>query len=434
MSFKKRILAACAAVVMACSLAGCGGKDTNYIMKADGEEIASGVYINLMLTEYTNQLYNLYYAGEKLAPTFEEQKIEGQLMSKFLEDYAYRICLEIVAVEKKCKELGITLTDEEKKEVESTVDNFWEQNEAYYKKMGVSRDSLTRIQNYSTLMVKLFEGLYYEGGVEEVSLEEVTKFVNENFVRYKMIQFKIDTEDEEATKKKSEKYMAYAEEGKTMDELLEIYAKETEEEEKKDEESKDEDSKDETSKDETSKDETSKDEESDKTDDTTTDDTDSESDDSTTDDTADDKEEEKDDESSDTETDTDAETEKEEEEKTPSQIESEKYPNELVRNASDAKDDKLIEFISKLECDKISSYKDEKYYYIIERLEMSGRTEFPEANREGVVTLMKTETYEALLKSMSDALKIEKNEKAFERYNAIDVFKRQDKWYEKNAE
>ena len=113
MSLKKRLLAACAALIMTFSLAGCSNK-TSYIMKGDGEELASGVYISLMLTEHTNQYYSAAYSGKPLDGDFKKQTVGDKLMSKYLEEYAYDTCLDIMAVEKLSKKLKLTLTDDEK--------------------------------------------------------------------------------------------------------------------------------------------------------------------------------------------------------------------------------------------------------------------------------------------------------------------------------
>ena len=426
MSLKKRIVAACAAVIMACSLVGCGNK-TGYIMKTDGEEMASGVYISLMLTEYTNQLYTIYYSGGELADSFEKQKVGDQLMSEYLEEYAYNTCLEIYAVEKKCKELGIELSDEEKEEIDDAVNSAWDANKDFYEEMGISKDSLKRIQNFSHLTTNLFEGLYYEGGVEEVKLDEIKTYVKDNMLRYKMIYIKNDATDKEAAKKTSEKYMGYAEDGKTMDELIEMYEEETSDE--KDETSTDteEDKKEDTSAD--AEEGTTEDEKTEE--DATTEDDKTEEDTSTEDDK---KEEDSEEEEKDDTSDDKTESDEEEEEKTPSELESEKYPNEYVRDKTGFEGDKFIEFIAGLEYGKISSYNDDNGYYIVERLDMSERTEFAEANKESLISAMKTETYETLIKSLCDAVEVTKNEKSFDRYNALDVFERQDKWYEKNAE
>ena len=185
MSLKKRIIAIAAAVVMACSLASCA--DTSYMMKADGDTIAAGVYINLMLTEYTNQVYSMYYSGTEIEGSFFDQKVDGVPMGEHLETYAYETCLKMVAVENKCKEMGIELTNDEMKEVNSNVKSYWDSNGDYYEKMGVSKDSLKRIQKYSVLTDKLFEALYGEGGTQEVTLEDVQKYVDENILRFKQI-------------------------------------------------------------------------------------------------------------------------------------------------------------------------------------------------------------------------------------------------------
>lgn len=423
MSLKKRFTAAAAAVIMAFSLAGCG-KNTTYIMKADGEEIASGVYINLMLSEYTNQIYSLYYSGGEIAETFEAQMMGDQKMSAYLEDYAYSTCQKIAAVEKRCEELGISLTDDELNEIKETVNSTWEENSDYYHEMGVSKESLTRVQSYSYLYEKLFEAYYYEGGVEEVTSEELTSYVNENFLRYKIIQISTDDEEPEAAKEMCDKYMGYAEEGKTMDELIEMYEAETAAEEET------------TTEDTAGDDETADDAASDEVTDETTDEEAVEGEVETYEASAEEEAEEE--ETSDEEASEGAEAEdaeaEEEEEKTASELESEKYPNEYTRNKASYEDDEFINFIDSLEFGVISSYSDDYGYYIIERLDIAERTEFPEANKESIISAMKTDAFADAIQSIVDSMKFEKNEKSVKRYKAVDVVARQQDYYDSQSE
>ena len=418
MSLKKRLLAACAALIMTFSLAGCSNK-TSYIMKGDGEELASGVYISLMLTEHTNQYYSAAYSGKPLDGDFKKQTVGDKLMSKYLEEYAYDTCLDIMAVEKLSKKLKLTLTDDEKSEINDAVNSSWDTEGDYYEEMGISKASLKKIQEYSYYSDKLFDAYYLEGGVEEVSDEELTKYVNENILRYKMIYIPIEEDDKDAAKKMSEKYMGYAEEGKTMDELIEMYEEETSEEETTDEETNEDTSAD-----------TDKDTE---TDEKTEAETDAETDVDTSTESEDGSESSEDeDEVTDEEIESDAELE--EEEKTPAEIESEKYPNEYVRDKSSFDGDEMIDFIDGLEYKKISSHSDDEGYYIIEKLDIAERTEFAKANKEGLIGNMKSDDFEALLKATVDAMKIEKNEESLKRYNAIDVYERSQEWIEENKE
>lgn len=422
MSLKKRLVAGCLALTMAISMAGCTNK-TGYIMKADGDDIQSGVYISLMLSEYTNQLYTIYYSGGTLEEKFEDQMIGDQKLSDYLENYAYETCLNMAATEKKCKELGISLTDEETKEVNSTVNTAWDSNGDYYEEMGISKESLRRIQTYSKLSEKLFEGLYYENGVEAVKDEEIDNYVSENLLRYKQIFIAIDDDDEDTAKETSDKYMKLAEDGATMDELIEAYKKETSDDEDSDDDSSDDSSESDSS----SETDSSSESDSSETDSSSVVDESSETEDSSENDNSSDTESSSTDDNS-------SETDTEEEEKTDAEIESEKYPNEYVRDKSSYEDNEYIDFIASLEYGKISVYEDEDGYYIVERLDMTERTEFAAANRESLIQAMKTDDYEKLIDDVANSLNIEKNSKSFEKYKAQDVYDRQSKWYEKNSD
>lgn len=425
MSFKKRFAAAAAAAVMALSLAGCGNK-TGYVLKADGEEIAAGVYINLILSEYTSQVYSMYYSGVEIEGTYFEQEVDGKPMAEYLENYAYDTCLKIAAVEKRCRELGIELTDDEKKEVEASVRSAWDSDSDYYARMGVSKASIKRVQEYGYLTDKLFDAYYAEGGIEEVTLSQVQTYVDENFLRYKQIRFTKDAEDEgAAAKEKAEKYMALAAE-MTMDELIERVQEDDQAEQEAE-------SGTETETDDSSELDSSAIDSSSETDSSSENDSSSETDSSATDSSS-----ETDSSATDSSSETDDssaadEEAADEEEKTPAEIESENYPNDYIRNKASYEDDEFVKHIDGMELDKIELYEDDDAYYILERLDMKERTGYAEANKESIVSIMKADDFEALVEELVKGLDVEKNDEALKRYNAKDVYERQLEWSEEQS-
>lgn len=120
------------------------------------------------------------------------------------------------------------------------------------------------------------------------------------------------------------------------------------------------------------------------------------------------------------------------EELTPSEEESEKYPNEYLRNKESYEEDDFIDFLDKMELNKITLYEDDDAYYILEKLDMAERDGYTEANLESVIYSMKNEDFETLVDGLSKSLKVEKNQKALDRYNATDVYERQLEWSEEN--
>ncbi|NLZ46970.1 MAG: hypothetical protein GX896_09805 [Clostridiales bacterium] len=420
MSLKKRIIAVVAAAVMACSLASCA--DTSYIMKANDDEIAAGVYINLMLTEYTNQVYSMYYSGNKIEGTYFDQKVDGVPMAEHLENYAYKTCLEIVAVEKKCKELGIKLSEKEEKEINEKVQGYWDSNGDYYFEMGVSKESLKRIDRYSALITKLFEANYGEGGIQEVTDTDIQKHVDDNFLRFKQIKIaKSEGDSGAAAKVMADKYMEYAKE-MDMDALIEKYNAEIAEDSDSSNDSSNSDSSSDSSNSNSSSDASTS--SSDSLDSSSTDSN------SSTDVSDSSSSDNSDSSSSDS---TNSKDDSQEESKTDAEIESEKYPNDYVRDKSAYEDDKLINHITSMALNKIELFEDDDNYYILEKLDMKERTEFAKANKNSLIQSMKSEEFVALVKELTDAVKVDKNEKSFKRYSAKDVYEKQVKYSEKNS-
>ena len=411
MSLKKRLAALAAAAAITLSLAGCG-TDTSYVMTADGEKIAAGVYIDLMLSELTNQMYALYFSGTEVTGSYMDQEVDGVPMNEYLESYAYDTCLKIVGVEKRCEELGVTLSDEETKEISETVNSSWDANGDYYHTMGISKDSLRRVEKYSYLTEKLFDKYYGEGGIEEVSLDEIKEYVNENILRYKIITFEKDDEDEgAAAKEEADKYFALIEdEGLTMDELIERYEADNEAEEEEEESEQ-------TTDDSTGTDDSSSD--ADSSADDSSNGTDSSANDSSSD--------------SDSSADDNNSTEdEEEEEKTEAELEAEKYPNEHLRNKENVTDDEFVSFVDQMEIDSIDIYEDDNGYYIIEKLDMAKRDTYAEANKDTLISTMKAEDFEGVVDALAEAVKVVDNKEALERYNATDVYERQTEASEDN--
>lgn len=425
------------AVIMACSAAGCS--DTSYTVKADDKEIRAGIYIDYMLNEITAQINTLYYS-EGVTDDFFSHDIDGKSFSEYVSEQAMKNTKEYAAVTAKFDELGLKLSSDQLKDINSQVNDAWDSMGEMYEKEGISKESLKEVYLCSEKRHEIFEYYYGEGGEEAVSEDDMKNYVNDNYLRYKAIVINRSTAEDEATQKTEDEknlalrdeYLAKAE-GVSFDEfdkIIDEYNAYVEEQSSDNSDVTDDDSS--KAEDDSSSDESSEaaDDSSEASDSSAADDTSSE-DDSSIDESSDvDSSEADSSESSDdsaVDEDPDAESEEEED----------PYPNEVMVNFSLYKDEdaennyvKLLTEINGLELGKAVAYENESAYYIIIRGDVSERTDYAAENEDTVLHEMKDEEYEAKITEWIEAIKFVNNDKAIKRYTPETVYKKQNEYYE----
>ena len=136
----KKVAAAVLAVVLAASLCGC---DKGYIMTVDGVDIRNGVYLSFMKTAYTmaeDELKNQNSdtsddtpasdTSESSTPITKEE-IDGKSGSQWIKDETMKAIRRFVAIQRKCAELDITLTEEELKDINTDLTETWDNENQY---------------------------------------------------------------------------------------------------------------------------------------------------------------------------------------------------------------------------------------------------------------------------------------------------------------
>ena len=224
----KKISAAITAAAIAASLSGCA--DNGVIMIVDGMEIKNGVYISLLKTsvnlanteieeikaaESGNSTDNSGNSGnsdnsdnsDSTASESEkvdvfDYEIDGKSYSDWIIDDTRAGVMRFVGIQRECERLGIALTDEEKSEVNETLDKQWEDTSIsyygmgfstwgeYYESMGIGLESMKQLTIADELNNKLFLHYYDEGGEWAVSDEEFAAAANENYAAYNVIELK----------------------------------------------------------------------------------------------------------------------------------------------------------------------------------------------------------------------------------------------------
>ena len=65
--------------------------------------------------------------------------MDGVSSEEWIKNKALEYCQRYVAIEKKFEELDLSLTEEENKEISSTIDSFWDTNGELYEKTAFPR-------------------------------------------------------------------------------------------------------------------------------------------------------------------------------------------------------------------------------------------------------------------------------------------------------
>lgn len=210
----KRAAAAVLAIVLAATLCGC---DRGYIMTVDGMEIRNGVYLTFLQTAYSKAQTEFKKQSEetsdpetsesetsdttsKESVPITKEEISGKSGSQWIKDEALKYIRRFVAVQRKCEELGIELTEEEKATINADVTSIWDNSNEmvkylygfetigeYYESQGIARESYKQVSTVSELQTKLFMYYYDKGGEFEIKDSEVDAHLKDKYVSVKYL-------------------------------------------------------------------------------------------------------------------------------------------------------------------------------------------------------------------------------------------------------
>lgn len=213
----KKISAALLAMATAATLSGC--TENGYIMTVDGMEIRTGVYLSLQQTSINlaNQKVDEQKSDDTSSDTTTstdtstsstseseeadvfESTIDGKSYSDWIVEDTRQGVLRFVAIQRECERLGISLDEDEKNAIISSIDEQWDDDSLsyygldfatwgeYYESMGMGKESLKELSLVDSLNEKLFLHYYDEGGEWAVSDEEFEKAANDSYAAYNLI-------------------------------------------------------------------------------------------------------------------------------------------------------------------------------------------------------------------------------------------------------
>lgn len=222
-----KILAVVLCLCLALSFASCG-EDTTWVIKNDQNTVSAGQYLYYLMNAYAS-------ASGKVSDSSKDvlsQQVEEKDASEWIKESAMESARMYLEVEKMFAEEGLTLDDADTAYVDQYVVYMWAYYSEIYEKNGISDKTLREVMLNSTKSGKLFDHLYGEGGAREIPVEDVKKYINENYAKTKSIMLSLNNLDgklrDEATiaeiKALAEKYQTQLNvEGADIDRLLVDY-------------------------------------------------------------------------------------------------------------------------------------------------------------------------------------------------------------------
>lgn len=415
---KKITAALTAALLCTASLTSCS--DTSYVMTAGDSKINAGIYIYNELTEMSYQMTMMYYQ-KGIKKDYFDQKVDGKAFDEYLSDYALTATKEYAAVVDKFNELGLTLSDEDIKSINDSISSTWDSQGEFYESEGISKESVKLALKGSKMREELFDHYYAEGGEEAVSDDEMVKYLDDNYLRYKSISFaktkastdssssatdsstdSADAANEEAKAKRDE-FLEKAQ-GVSFDDFDSIIDEYNDYVASK----KASDSSSATDSNSSASDSS-----------TTSDDTSSVSDSTADSSTA----------ASDTDSSADSSS------SAPDPYANEKMANygEMDDSQKDTTNGKILKEVSGMSTDVATAYEDDNAYYILIKGDIKGRdTEYAKDNHEDLLKEMKSDEFQKKLTSWVEKLDIKVNNKAIKRYTPKVVYDKQTEYYSKN--
>lgn len=215
-----------AAVATGCSVQ----KEWSY--KANGKELPIGVYIYSLYNAYTRaqsfaEKLDDYDSTKDTWLDMEITDDDGnkEVAKTWILQQAEQTCLEVLALDAEMKKLGASADSAVLNQLNTDAESNWyfgTTNTAYlqygyaftpYKNTlepkGVSLDSFKVVTaEFSANCDKMFELLYFEGGSQEVTKDQITKYFEENYVRYSYLPVPLyeSTTDEASGESKNVAY------------------------------------------------------------------------------------------------------------------------------------------------------------------------------------------------------------------------------------
>lgn len=179
----QKLVALMMALAVMVSTAACS-TDKSWALKNDSFTAPIGTYIYY--------LYYSYQDADSKKPDASKpvlgQKIDGKDAEAYIKEKALNYTKMLFVINDKMKELGLTLSADDNKTIQSTTDSQWQQASTTLEKYGVSKNSFQMVYaDYSIKNQKIFNALYGKNGKKAVSDADLKAYFEKNFTDFNYI-------------------------------------------------------------------------------------------------------------------------------------------------------------------------------------------------------------------------------------------------------
>ena len=167
----KRIIGALLTVVLLLSVSACSDKN-GFALKIEGTEIGREVFA---------------YFLDRVVAAPESYGLKKNASEGELKKAAVNECKRYIAINTEFRNGGNSLTSAQKTEISEKVNNIWLRSENHYNKIGVSRQTLTKIVTAEKYEEAVFTSLYDKGTQNTAAEQKIQNYFYENYVSFRTV-------------------------------------------------------------------------------------------------------------------------------------------------------------------------------------------------------------------------------------------------------
>ncbi|WP_283609140.1 hypothetical protein [Faecalispora anaeroviscerum] len=184
MNFLKRLTASLLCVAMLTGMTACSGADKTWAAKTNEKTLPIGVYIYYEYLAYQNASSKIEDSSKPVL----EQKVENTDATEWIKKKALDYTKLLFVIDNKMKELKLSLTDAETKEIASTATSQWTQYSSTLEGYGISKESYsTATAEFNTKSAKVFNAIYGKNGTKAVSDADLKTFFEKNYTDFSYV-------------------------------------------------------------------------------------------------------------------------------------------------------------------------------------------------------------------------------------------------------
>lgn len=184
MNFMKRLTASLLCVAMLAGTVACSSSDNTWAAKTNEKTIPIGVYIYYEYLAYQT-------ASSKIEDSTKpvlEQKVENTDATEWIKKKALGYTKQLFVIDNKMKELKLSLTEAETKEVASTAASQWNSYKDTLEGYGISKESFTTATaEMNAKSAKVFEALYGKKGSKAVSDADLKAYFEKSYTDFSYV-------------------------------------------------------------------------------------------------------------------------------------------------------------------------------------------------------------------------------------------------------